>query len=115
MDQNLATINAAVQLTAVLSFQYFSFIFPLYAVMIMLSLLIFFQTIAGAVTFAGIKVEKSDKNQTPKKPMITFLVAVLYLLSCYHIHLIGYSTFALIAATHATIMLTSSFFMWTDK
>jgi hypothetical protein len=114
MTQTLGITNASIQLFAILSFQYFSLLFPLYFVMGMMCILIGMQTIAAGGVFAGIDIPPAVK-ENKKMPMITLLVSILYFLSAYHIHLIGFSYFAVIAATHAAIMFISSIFAWIIK
>lgn len=114
MDQTLGLLNAAIQLIAVLLYQYLALVWPLYFVMGMLAILIFMQTVAAGVAFSYIEVEKKTKPANALGST-SFLVASLYFLSCYHIYLIGYTTFATIAAAHAAIMMVSAFFIWSKK
>lgn len=114
MDQTLGLSNATIQLAAVLSYQYLALVWPLYVVMIMLGLLIGMQTLAAGVAFSYIEIEKKSKSAN-SLGSISFLVALLYFLSCYHIHLIGYTIFAAVAATHVSIMMVSAFFLWSKK
>lgn len=112
MVSKLGFYNAGIQLFAIFAYQYFSMLWPLYIVIVMLSLLILLQTSAAAWTFSGYRMEKKDDNDEKKDPGITFLVSALYLVSCFNIHLAGYPIFAIVAATHAAIMMLSSFFIW---
>lgn len=112
MINNLAFYNSGIQLFAIFMYQYFLTLWPLYIVIGMLSLLIFLQTIAAAWTFSGYRIEKKNTTDEKREPGITFLVSALYLVSCFNIHLAGYPIFAIVAATHAAIMMLSSFFIW---
>lgn len=114
MSYTLGLTNAAVQLWAILSYQYLAIVWPLYIVMLMLSLLVFMQTVAAGSIFARIYPTKKDDIENVSGA-ITLLVSVLYFTSAYHIHLIGFTVFASIAAAHIAIMVVSSFFMWIKK
>jgi len=113
MDQTLGLTNALIQIAAILSYQYLALVWPLYFIMEMLALLIFMQTIAAGAVFARITMPQKDRKDT--SGTLTLLVAVLYFTSAYHIHLIGYTVFATIAAAHIAIMMVSAFFMWIKK
>jgi hypothetical protein len=115
MNQTLGILNAIVQIAAILSYQYLALVWPLYFVMLMLALLIFVQTISASAVFARVSVPPSKDKNEDTGGALTLLVAVLYFMSAYHIHLLGYTVFATIAAAHITIMMFSAFFMWIKK
>jgi hypothetical protein len=114
MNQTLGLSNAVIQIAAILSYQYLALVWPLYFIMLMLALLIFMQTISAGAVFARITAPPKDKTEDTSGA-ITLLVAVLYFMSAYHIHLIGFTVFASIAAAHIGIMMCSAFFMWIKK
>lgn len=95
-------LNSAVQLVAILLYQNMAIVWPLYLVMGMLGILIFMQTIAAAAVFSNvidIKLPKEKKSSGG----IGILVSFIYMVSCYHIYLIGYVGFAWFALAHVII------------
>lgn len=99
-------VNATIQLCAVFAFQQLGLIWPLYIVMAMLSIVIAIQTLGAGISFSGIKLKPSTK--VPSTGGINVLISVLYLVSSYHIYLIGFIGFAWIAATHSVIHLLTN-------
>ena len=61
------------------------------------------QSIAAASLFSGF-IEGSTENEDPNYS-ISILVAILYLVSSYHVYTLGYGVIAGIMFTHATIFL----------
>lgn len=76
-----------------------------------LTLLIVMQTIAAGALFSGSISEKKEVESVDGFGT-NLIVAVLYILSCYHIHLIGYTVFASVAVAHAAILMSTVFFGW---
>jgi hypothetical protein len=100
-SQSFFYANAFIQLCAIFAFQQFGIVWPLYVIIVMLSTLIAMQTIAAAGAFSQIVPEK--KVSTRPSAGINILVSVLYMISCYHIYIIGFVGFAWIAASHSVI------------
>lgn len=114
MNYTLGLANAIVQLAAIFSYQYLAIVWPLYFVMFMLSLLVFMQTLAASAVFARVSGQRKEETENVSG-ILTLLVSVLYFMSAYHIHLMGFTVFASIAVAHITIMFISAFFMWIKK
>ena len=102
-------LNAAVQLAAILIYQNMDIVWPFYLVMGMLSVLIFMQTIAAAAVFSNaIDVKLPKEKRT--SPGIGVLISIIYMVSCYHIYLIGYVGFAWFALAHVIIQFLGTTF-----
>ena len=114
MKLSLALTNSTIQVSAILAYQYFALVWPLYIVMGFLTLLIIMQTIAAGALFSGAISEKKEIESTDGFGA-NFILSVLYILSCYHIHMIGYTVFASIAVAHAAILMSTVFFGWIKK
>lgn len=102
-------LNAAVQLSAILLYQNMLIIWPFYLVMGMLGILIFAQTITAAAVFSNaidVKLPKEKKTGTG----IGILISIIYMVSCYHIYLIGYVGFAWFALAHVIIQFLGTTF-----
>lgn len=95
-------LNAAIQLTAIFLYQNMLIVWPFYIVMGMLGILIFMQTIAAAAVFSNAIDVKLPKDKKPGAG-IGILISIIYMVSCYHIYLIGYIGFAWFASAHVII------------
>lgn len=99
-------VNAAIQISAILSYQYLNLIWPLYAVMVMIGLLGLMQTLSAGYLFSKPSaVEITNNNDYSYVPGsgLQFLVGVSYAVSSYHIYLIGFETFAGFAFAHTAL------------
>jgi hypothetical protein len=114
MAISLAVVNSTIQVGAILSYQYFALVWPLYIVMGFLTLLIIMQTIAAGALFSGSIAEKKEIANVDGFST-NFILTILYMLSCYHIHLIGYTVFASIAVAHTAILMSTIIFTWIKK
>lgn len=97
-------VNAAIQLSAIFAFQQFALLWPVYIVMVLLSIVIVLQTLGAAAAFSQI-VPKSEMISTKQTKGINILISFIYMVSCYNIYLIGFVGFAWVAATHSVIHL----------
>jgi hypothetical protein len=97
-----ASINALLQATALFASSQ-GVIWAMYPIMAMLCYIGFMQSIAAASLFSGF-IEGSTENEDPNYS-ISILVAILYLVSSYHVYTLGYGVIAGIMFTHATIFL----------
>lgn len=79
-----------------------------------LTLLIVMQTIAAGALFSGSIAEKREAESVDGFST-NFILTILYILSCYHIHLIGYTVFASVAVAHTAILMSTVFFTWIKK
>lgn len=102
-------INAAIQLAAILIFQYTGVEWLLYITMFLLALLILIQTLSSAFLFSNgeTTIRESLMNN---KYGIGMLTSLLYLVSCYHIYMIGFVGFAWVAFAHVIIQFLANFF-----
>lgn len=98
--QELFYVNAVIQLSAIFAFQQFAVIWPLYIIVALISILIVIQTLGAAALFAQIT---PTKVSTRKTKGINIMISLLYMISCYHIYLIGFTGFALVGAAHCAI------------
>ena len=114
MKLSLALVNSTIQVSAILAYQYFALVWPLYIVMGFLTLLIVMQTIAAGALFSGSIAEKREAESVDGFST-NFILTILYILSCYHIHLIGYTVFASVAVAHTAILMSTVFFTWIKK
>ena len=102
--QVLSYVNAGIQLFAVTAFQQLGLIWPMYIIMGLLFILIAMQTIAAAAAFSQIVPTQSfDKDRAGTG--IGILMCLLYMISCYHIYLIGFIGFAWVSFAHLLIHL----------
>ncbi len=99
-------INATIQLTAILVFQQLAVIWPFYIVMAMICIVIAIQTLGAALAFSGALLPSSAK--VASSGGINVLISVIYIVSSYHIYLIGFVGFAWVAATHSVIHLLTN-------
>lgn len=104
--QALFYINAAIQLSAIFAFQQLGLMWPLYITIGLLSIVILLQTLGGAIAFSGIGLKGEVKVASTGG--INILISILYLVSSYHIYLIGFVGFAYVAATHSVIHLLTN-------
>lgn len=102
-------INAIIQLGAIFAFQYAVIVWPLYIVMVMLGLLIAVQTLGAGFAFSSISEVKTERNKKNNSGL-GILISFIYMISCYHIYLIGFISFAWFAFAHVIIQLTANFF-----
>lgn len=96
--------NIFIQLISLLTFQYYGFMWALYPIIILLSLMIFLNTI-GVATFLSTKVD-FDENLLEKSrsnEIITFISYMLYVISIVHLYLVGFVFFSGIASAHIII------------
>lgn len=103
--QALFYANAAVQLSVIFAFQQFGVTWIVYILVAVISILIAVQTLGAAAVFAQIVPEKTE---TKKIEGINFLISLLYMVSCYHVYLIGLVGFAWIGAAHSVIHLLTN-------
>ena len=104
--QVLFYINAAIQLSAIFAFQQLGLMWPLYITMVFLSIVILIQTLAAALAFSGVGLK--GEVRVANMGGINILLSILYLVSAYHIYLIGFVGFAYVAATHSVIHLLTN-------
>ena len=102
-------LNAAIQLAAILIYQNMLIVWPFYIVMCMLGILIFMQTIAAAAVFSNVINVNLPKDKKPGAG-IGILISIIYMVSCYHIYLIGYVGFAWFALAHVIIQFLGTTF-----
>ena len=105
-SQILFYSNAAVQLSAIFAFQQLGLMWPLYITMGFLCFMILLQTLASALAFSGVGLK--GEVRVANMGGINILLSILYLVSSYHIYLIGFVGFAWIAATHSVIHLLTN-------
>lgn len=99
-------LNAFFQLTAILVFQQFGITWLLYIVMAMIGMMIAIQTLAAAISFSDSILP--SKVRVANMGGINILISVLYMVSSYHIYLIGFVGFAWFAAAHTVIHLLTN-------
>lgn len=104
--QILFYVNSAVQLSSFFAFQYFGLIWPFYITMGFLCFVILIQTLAAGLAFSGVGLKGDVK--VANTGGINILLSILYLVSSYHIYLIGFVGFAWVAATHSVIHLLTN-------
>lgn len=103
-------INAFIQLSAILAFQQLTIIWPLYIVMALLSIIIAMQTLGAAILFSGTAAIPNTKVKASNTGGINILISLLYMVSSYHIYMIGFVGFGCVAATHSVIHLLTNIF-----
>jgi hypothetical protein len=104
--QVLFYANSAVHLSSFFAFQYLGLIWPFYITMGIISFIIVIQTLAAALAFSGVGLKGEVK--VANTGGINILLSILYLVSSYHIYLIGFVGFAWVAATHSVIHLLTN-------
>jgi hypothetical protein len=104
--QVLFYANATVQLSAFFAFQYLGLIWPFYIIIGGISFIIAIQTLAAALAFSGVGL--NGEVRVANTGGINILLSILYLVSSYHIYLIGFVGFAWIAGTHSVIHLLTN-------
>jgi hypothetical protein len=103
----LIYVNATMQLLAILLFQQYALLWPIYAIMLMLSVFIAANTFVIAISFSGIvKIEKYKKYNPSL--FMHILLPLIYMFSIYHIYQIGYVVFASLALAHIIISLATN-------
>jgi hypothetical protein len=102
-------LNATIQLCAVFAFQQLAVIWPFYIVMAMICIVIAIQTLGASVAFSGFGLTPpASKVIVANTAGINVLISLLYMVSSYHIYLIGFVGFAWVAATHSVIHLLTN-------
>lgn len=99
-------LNTLIQLTAILVFQQLAIIWPLYIVMGMICIVIAIQTLGAGLAFSGTLLPSSAR--VANTGGINVLISVIYIVSSYHIYLIGFVGFAWVAGTHSVIHLLTN-------
>ena len=102
-------VNAAIQLGAILLFQHMGLLWPLYIVMGMISILIVVQTLAAGFVLSNAASLVTSKSKRSSRG-IGILISFIYIVSCYNIHLIGFTGFAWFAFAHILIQLFANVF-----
>jgi len=103
-------VNAFIQLGAILAVQQLAIIWPLYIVMALLSIIIAIQTLGAAILFSGAATIPHTKVKASNTGGINILISLLYMVSSYHIYMIGFVGFGCVAATHSAIHLLTNIF-----
>jgi hypothetical protein len=104
--------NTLVHVGALFSYQYLELIWPLYISMGILGILILIQTFSAAVLFSLAKTEKEqpllDYKRGTDYNLATLILCVAYFAVIYQLYIVGFTIFAIVAATHVTITFISN-------
>jgi hypothetical protein len=78
--------------------------------MALLSVIIVMQTLGAAILFSGVAAIPHTKVKVSNTGGINIIISLLYMISSYHIYMIGFVGFACVAATHSVIHLLTNIF-----
>lgn len=116
--QNSITLNtlynAMIQIGAILSYQYFVFVWPMYFVMGMIITLGVMQTMAAAYVL-GDSSYKQETEKTYQSDPSQILIGLIYMISSYQIYLLGFEIFAGFALAHSFIYTLIVFYRGIKK
>jgi hypothetical protein len=101
-------VNSIFQLFAIMAFQQYGLVWPLYISMFIISLLIVAQTLIIAIRLSGWTSEKNFLENIKPEFIRHFALPIIYALSLYNIHLIGFTGFAIFASAYITIIACSN-------
>jgi asparagine N-glycosylation enzyme membrane subunit Stt3 len=92
-SQMFAVSNAAIQVSAMLLYQYFAFAWGMYFVMGMIVILGTMQTLSGAYLI-GTPASTVERKESVQSDSSQIIVGLIYCLSSYQIYLMGFEFFA---------------------
>lgn len=104
---NYAFANIILQLIALYMNVFFGLMWPMYIIIILISILIVLQTVGLGTILSSMKLP--ELKDEPLDGRVGILVMITYGANCYQLYILGFAFFAGLAMAHVLIGFTVNF------